>query len=169
MSDLTFTARLFATKAHGEQKRKYTGEPYINHPQAVALLVKSVPHTDEMVAAAWLHDVVEDTGTPLADIEEVFGKEVAALVEQVTDVSRPTDGNHKTRKEMDREHLASASAAAQTIKIADLIDNSKSIMQHDPEFAAVYLQEKRALLEVLTEGDATLFAMAKKIVDEAKP
>jgi hypothetical protein len=55
---------------------------------------------------------------------------------------------------------------AKTIKLADLIDNSLDIQKHDPNFAKVYMQEKKALLEVLREGDATLYARAKKIVDD---
>ncbi|WP_274872826.1 HD domain-containing protein, partial [Serratia marcescens] len=54
-------ARRYATKAHAaiDQRRKYTDDPYIVHPQAVMELVRSVPHTEEMLAAAWLHDTVE--------------------------------------------------------------------------------------------------------------
>ena len=83
----------------------------------------------------------------------------------LTDVSRPEDGNRAARKTLDREHIAKASPQAKTIKIADLIDNSRSIMAHDPQFARVYLAEKRLLLDVLTEGDPTLYAMARRIVD----
>lgn len=155
----------FAAKAHVGQKRKYTGEPYIAHPAAVVALVQSVPHTPEMIAAAWLHDTVEDTDTTLDDVREAFGDAVADLVEMLTDVSRPEDGNRAARKALDREHIAKASPQAKTIKLADLIDNSRSIMAHDPTFARVYLAEKRLLLDVLTEGDPTLYAMARRIVD----
>ena len=157
----------FATGAHASvgQVRKYTGEPYISHPRAVAQLVRSVPHTRSMVCAAWLHDVVEDTGATIDDVREAFGDAVADLVEMLTDVSRPEDGNRAARKALDRAHLAKASPDAKTVKLADLIDNSRSIMAHDPQFARVYLAEKRLLLDVLTEGDPTLYAMAWRIVD----
>lgn len=55
-----------------------------------------------------------------------------------------------------------------TIKLADLISNSKSICEHDKDFAKVYIKEKELLLEVLTEGDPTLYAQAKDIVEKAK-
>ena len=73
-------ARIYATAAHAAigQVRKYTGERYIQHPCAVVNLVLSVPHTEEMIAAAWLHDVVEDTEASLADIGEELGSVVAA-------------------------------------------------------------------------------------------
>ena len=67
-----------------------------------------------MLAAALLHDTVEDTGTPLKDIEAEFGPDVASLVEQLTDVSKPEDGDRKTRKEIDRQHIAKASVRAKT-------------------------------------------------------
>jgi len=160
-------ARDFATKAHEGQLRKYTGEPYIVHPLAVAELVKSVPHTSAMVAAALLHDTVEDTNVTLDDLRVWFGDVVAALVEQLTDVSKLEDGDRATRKELDRLHLAAASADAQTVKLADLLNNSESIMEHDPGFGRVYLQEKVELLKVLTKGDRKLMAKCKAVVKAA--
>ena len=159
-------ARVFATAAHAavKQVRKYTFEPYIVHPAEVASIVATVPHTNEMLAAAWLHDTVEDTGVCIAAIQMEFGNEIASLVEWLTDVSKPDDGNRAHRKAMDREHSAAAPAAAQTVKLADLIANSRSIMQHDPEFAKTYLEEKRLLLKVMTKGDPDLHAMASSYV-----
>src|ERR1700719_3147112 len=74
-------ARIFATAAHTavKQTRKYTHEPYINHPAAVVKLVASVPHTPEMLAAAWLHDVVEDTGVTLKILDAEFGGKVTFI------------------------------------------------------------------------------------------
>lgn len=159
-------AKDFATRHHkaAGQTRKYTGEPYIAHPAAVVEIVRSVPHTPEMIAAAWLHDTVEDTDATSAAIFAEFGDEVGLLVHWLTDVSKPWDGNRKTRKAMDRNHIALASPEAKTIKLADLIDNSRSIIEHDPKFARVYLEEKRLLLEVLKEGDPKLWAEANSIV-----
>ena len=154
----------FATAAHGDQKRKYTGEPYITHPIAVAEIVKTVPHTDEMIAAALLHDVVEDTHVTLDQIEDNFGEKVAELVGWLTDISRPEDGNRRFRKSLDRDHSANAPAEAQTIKLADLIHNTESIEKNDPGFYTVYKQEKIELLKVLTKGDPTLLVRAQQQV-----
>lgn len=161
-------AKIFATAAHAAvaQLRKYTGEPYIVHPAEVVSIVMTVPHTDEMLAAAWLHDVVEDTGVTIETIRAEFGEEVAELVGWLTDVSRPEQGNRATRKAIDRAHTAMAPAAAQTIKLADLISNSRSIMQHDEKFAKTYLEEKRLLLEVMTKGDPTLMEEARKHIGD---
>jgi (p)ppGpp synthase/HD superfamily hydrolase len=159
-------ARVFATAAHAavKQVRKYTGEPYINHPFHVMSIVKTVPHTDAMLAAALLHDTVEDTGVTFELIEQEFGSEVAVLVGWLTDVSMPEDGNRAGRKQIDLEHTADAPAEAQTIKLADLISNTASIVKHDMNFAETYLKEKQALLQVLTKGDRTLLSWAQATV-----
>jgi (p)ppGpp synthase/HD superfamily hydrolase len=166
MDTLEGRALEFAKAAHEEigQRRKYSNEPYIVHPMAVAKLVKSVPHTPEMIAAALMHDTVEDTNIELADIERDFGPKVAQLVDELTDVSRPHHGNRTVRKELDRQHLAKASPEAKTVKLADLIDNSRDIITQDPGFARKYMKEMKALLEVLREGDSHLYSVASEIV-----
>jgi guanosine-3',5'-bis(diphosphate) 3'-pyrophosphohydrolase len=110
----------------------------------------------------------EDTSITLDFIRLNLSEEVVVLVEMLTDVSKPEDGNRAQRKSIDREHIAKASPTAKTIKLADLISNSKSICEHDKDFAKVYIKEKELLLEVLTEGDPTLYAQAKDIVEKAK-
>jgi (p)ppGpp synthase/HD superfamily hydrolase len=154
-------ALAYATEAHKGQVRKYTGEPYIEHPKAVADIVRGVRHTPAMIAAAYLHDVVEDTPIPLTDIRLAFGEDVAGLVYWLTDKSRPSDGNRAARKAIDRLHIAAAPPNAQTIKLADMIDNTSSIAERDPSFWVVYRKEKLALLEVLDKGDAGLLAIAR--------
>lgn len=156
-------ALLFATAAHAAvgQVRKYTGEPYIVHPIEVAEIVQTVPgHTVEMVAAAYLHDVIEDTQVPLEIIVYEFGHEIANLVLWLTKVGEIEHGNREARKALDREYLALAPADAQTVKLADLIANTKSIVEHDPKFAEVYMREKIALLQVLKKGDHDLWVRA---------
>lgn len=165
MSNLEKRARFWAIRWHGDQARKYTGEPYWRHPEAVATLVKGVRHTEAMVAAAYMHDVIEDTECTEEQMRQEFGDEVTDLVMWLTDVSRPQDGNRVARKRIDREHTAAAPPEAKTVKLADLIDNSHSIMAYDPDFARVYLKEKRLLLdEALRDGDPTLWAKADAIV-----
>jgi len=116
-----------------------------------------------MVAAAWLHDTVEDTQATKEDVEAEFGMQVAELVEELTDVSKPGDGNRVRRKQIDRMHLAQASKRAKTVKLADLIDNCKDITRHDPRFAQVYLAEMNSLLDVLQGGNEQLYRRAEKI------
>ena len=152
----------YAKEAHGDQVRKYTGEPYYKHGLAVARIVQehAAVYTQPMLVAALLHDVVEDTDITLDEIQREFGSEVADLVGWLTDVSKPEDGNRTTRKAIDRAHSAQAPIEAKSIKLADLIDNTNDIVAHDEKFAKVYMAEKRLLLEVLGDADSTLFETA---------
>jgi hypothetical protein len=167
---LEIRAQDFATYHHKmvQQVRKYTGDPYIVHPAAVVEIVRGTHYTEDMVAAAWMHDTVEDTQATIAEITEAFWPRVASLVEMLTDVSRPEDGNRAARKAIDRTHLSHASPDAKTIKLADLIDNTRSIVAHDPAFACVYLAEKAALLEVLREGDPRLYRCAQNLLAQSR-
>ena len=160
-------ARIYATAAHAAvgQLRKYTNEPYIVHPAEVAKIVSAVPEaTEEMIAAAWLHDVVEDTGVEVTDIWREFGGVVASYVNWLTNPSKKEDGNRAVRKGIDREHIRNAPAEVKTIKLADLLSNCSSIVEHDEKFAKTYLEEKRLMMEVLKEGNATLFKVVNEIV-----
>ena len=170
MANLVENARLFATLAHQriDHRRKYSRQPYDVHLKAVAEIVASVSDDTEMLAAAWLHDVVEDTPATLEELEREFGPAVAGLVKELTDISRPGDGNRAARKAIDRAHLAAASARAKTIKLADLCDNARDICAADPQFARVYLQEMSALLEVLGDGNAHLMQRARRIHGECQ-
>ena len=164
--DLVNQALIFATAAHAAvgQRRKYTNEPYIIHPMEVRQIVATVSQDPAMLAAALLHDVVEDTAVELTLIRNLFGQEVADLVSWLTDISRPTDGNRAARKALDRAHIAQAPAAAQTIKVCDILSNTRSIVQHDPKFARTYLPEKRELLRVLYRADPVLLEQANNEV-----
>ena len=152
------TAR-FAVAHHHPQVRKYSDEPYVLHSINVALrlyprILPIYPYLDvrHALQAAVLHDVLEDTDTEYEDLVLAFGHRVASLVLEVTDqFTDPALGNRAKRKALERDRLARASPLAQCIKLADLEDNSASILEHDPEFAKTYLREKQALLEVLTK------------------
>ena len=170
MPDLVTRAATFAKAAHESinQRRKYSGDPYIVHPQAVAGIVESVTDDQAMIAAAWLHDVVEDTPVTIEQIAERFGEDVAGLVADLTKVSKKSDGNRAARKAIDREHTAAASARAKTVKLADLVDNLGGLAEDDPEFAKVYFAEKELLMDVLTEGEPNLFGRVMEIIRQGK-
>jgi (p)ppGpp synthase/HD superfamily hydrolase len=155
-------AVIYAKRAHEGQFRKYTGEPYISHPVAVMNIVKTVPHTEEMLMAAALHDTIEDTTVTYTMLFEEFGKEVAELVNYCSDISQPSDGNRAVRKTIDAKWYASGPAGSQTIKVADLIHNTESIARHDPSFYKTYKHEKVRLLNLLTLADKALLKRAWK-------
>lgn len=160
----------FAMVAHAsvQQIRKYTGEPYIVHPVEVADIMRVHGGTVNQMAAALLHDVVEDTPVTPLEIVAHFGTDISALVMWLTDVSTPEDGNRATRKGMDRQHSIAAPAEAQSVKVADLISNSNSIIKYDPNFAVTFMREKALLLKGLKKADKKLLDKAKKIVKNYK-
>lgn len=170
MSDVVRKAADFARAAHEgiDQRRHYTNEPYIVHPQAVAEIVATVTEDESILAAAWLHDVVEDTPIESVEIAKAFGPDIARLVADLTNPSTSADGNRNRRKQIDREHTAQADARAKTIKLADLIDNLSGIAKLNPGFAKTYLKEKELQLQVLEGGLPELFERAKQIINDEK-
>lgn len=163
-------AQKFAHEAHDSigQKRKYSGEPYWVHTDDVAAQVAAVGGSLNMIVAAHLHDVLEDV-TPLNPeydgelIAEEFGAEVLALVIELTDVytkSAYPQLNRAARHALERERIAKISPEAKTIKLADLINNTRSIVASDKDFASVYLREKLELLPYLSEGHGALLNQA---------
>jgi len=155
----------FATAAHAAvgQKRKYDGAPYIVHPQRVADIVRTYGGSDDQIAAAYLHDVVEDTQVDIDTIRDMFGDTIADLVSDLTDVSCSYDGNRATRKSIDMEHTLCGSVDAQFVKLADIIDNSRDIAENDPSFWKVYQKEMLALLEGMK--DCTMFPLYAVALD----
>ena len=157
-------ARAFAERAHAGQKRKYTCAPYVTHLESVVAILREAGIEDEAtLAAAMLHDVLEDTPIKVWQLEGEFGSEIAEIVVYLTDYE-PHYGNRKTRKAMDRERLSESPAKAQSIKVADLIDNTSSIVEHDPHFAVTYMREKALLLPLLTKADEGLRRRAAKLL-----
>lgn len=170
-NNLIERAKIFAMNAHNSiaHKRKYTNEPYYVHPERVAKLVATVTVDAEVIAAAWLHDVLEDVAPKNENfnedaIRQSLGERVLQLVLEVTDVSKPEDGNRAKRKAMDREHLANASNDGKTIKLADLIDNCIDISKHDPHFAKVFRKEAALNLPYLKTGNKQLYDSLKKLL-----
>ena len=162
----------FATKAHGEQKRKYTFGPYINHPIAVAKKVQDLGYHEDIVCAALLHDVVEDVPEiTIDDIEKEFGIIISRMVNDLTDVYT-TEAfpliRRKERKLLECFRISKISSNAKTIKVADLIDNTYSIVQYDKDFAKIYLREKEEMLKVLSGADQFLMAECFTVLKKAK-
>ncbi len=167
--NLSFEAMVFARHVHKDQVRKYTGNPYYAHLAEVAGIVATVAaqvietvSVEEMLAVAWLHDCVEDQGVSPFDIANKFGEMVASGVVLLSDMEQ---GNRATRKLLSCQRLAAAPGWVQTIKCADLISNTSSIVKHDPGFAKVYLREKRDLLAAMTKADRRLWGIAARAAE----
>jgi (p)ppGpp synthase/HD superfamily hydrolase len=141
-------AKEFAIKAHEGQVRKYTFQPYVEHPILVAKAVSRFVDDPEAIAAALLHDTVEDCDVSFEDIEDNFGDIVA---EYVWFLTKPPEfvGNRAVRKQLDRDRLATAPKIVKLIKICDVMHNSGSIRDHDPDFYEDFRVETRLLLDAI--------------------
>lgn len=141
MTPLEEEALIFARFAHEGQVRKFTGEPYIAHPVAVRRILRDFEVRDpSILAAALLHDVVEDTPVTVEYLAGRFGIRVAQLVSQLT--------NRPGSKEPERQDWAKRMLPdAQTIRCADIIANCAGLIALSPDYAAVYLPKKAAIVD----------------------
>jgi len=133
----------FAAKAHEGQTRR-SGEPYITHPLAVAEIVASLELDEESIAAALLHDVLEDCGVTYVELEQRFGKEIASLVDGVSKLDRL---NFTSRDEAQVENLRKMFLAMARdlrvilIKLADRLHNMRTL-KHQPTDAQVRIAQE---------------------------
>ena len=169
-SELLHRAIRIATVAHHGQNRKYIDVPYISHPLSVMMRVRAVSNNEVLLAAAILHDVLEDGPNPVEADEEILrlcGSDVIKLVRELTDTYTTTHFPHMNRAERkaaERLTWEHKSADAKTIKLADVIDNTESVSETDGEFFRLYLQEKREMLTALQLGDERLYRQAVSIL-----
>lgn len=157
----------FVKLKHGDQKRKYTGEPYYTHLYSVAEIVSQ--YEDGLIEIALCHDLFEDTQCDFNELYKAlvsfgYGRneayDICTCVKELTDVFTHTDYpyfNRKKRKILEAERLSKCSYKAQTVKLADIMDNSKSILEHDKSFGGVYLPERIHLLGVITNCNKELY------------
>jgi len=124
---LLLKATSFSAHKHRDQRRKGPdAHPYINHPIEVAELLARVGGVTDptVLVAAILHDTIEDTETTPAELEDLFGRDVRSLVEEMTDDKRlPKD----ERKRHQIEHAPRLSSGAKLIKVADKIANVRDV------------------------------------------
>lgn len=123
----------FAARKHRDQRRKdEEASPYINHPISVALLIAEIGGVtdEEILAAAILHDTLEDTETTPQELEEKFGLRVRTLVEEVTD---DRSLHRQTRKRLQIEHAGKLSQDAVLIKLGDKIANVLDVTHSPPK------------------------------------
>jgi (p)ppGpp synthase/HD superfamily hydrolase len=167
----------FARKAHGDQRRKFVDEPYINHPVRVMEICRQYNASIEVLSAALLHDVVEDTPVTADQIKEfllpLLDEEKAShtikLVDELTDIYTAKNypaWNRGKRKDKERERLHDTSSEAQTIKYADIIDNSGDIKNSKGDFARIFLFECRTILKTIMKGDNRLYKRAVETVEQ---
>jgi (p)ppGpp synthase/HD superfamily hydrolase len=185
--DVIGPAMRLAYEAHAGQLRKNSDDPYILHPCRVAIRA-SLYCGPEGVAAALLHDTLEDTELSPEKIEAECGLKVLDLVLALTNPSKDPGLPRAERKAMDREHLKGAPFAVKYIKLWDRIDNLEELIRHvgdlrinaeafpysvywaselreKNKFLALYCRESRLLLEVLKGTDSHAEGVMRSLID----
>jgi len=177
IEDILQKVTAFARQAHGDQRRKFIDEPYIHHPIRVMDICRRYNARIEVLSAALLHDVLEDTPVtahqikefllPLLDEEKTL--HAVKLVEELTDIYTKKNypaWNRSKRKDKERERLNGTSSEAQTIKYADIIDNSGDIKNSKGDFARIFLFECRTILKTIMKGNNSLYKRAVETVEQ---
>ncbi len=141
--DLLNRAYVYAMRAHGEQKRA-SGDPYFSHPLQVAAILTDLKLDDATIAAALLHDTIEDTDATRAEIERLFGHDIGVLVEGLTKLKK-LDLVSKEAKQAEnlRKLLLAISDDVRVllIKLADRLHNMRTLEYRPPEARRVTAEE----------------------------
>jgi (p)ppGpp synthase/HD superfamily hydrolase len=167
-------AESLAEAAHEGQTRAYglEDEPYIVHPRQIAARVMDRPDaTPEMVAAAYLHDVVEDTDVTLDEIATATSPAVAELVGWLTDEFTHEafpDLNRKARKKLEHERLSQAPHPAKVLKLLDRLSNLGTMQGAKPGFQRLYADESESILEALAGTDDNLEAEMRAAITQLR-
>ena len=133
--DLLNRAYVYAMRAHGEQKRA-SGDPYISHPLEVAAILTDLKLDDATIAAALLHDTIEDTDATRAEIDRLFGHEIGLLVEGLTKLKRLELVSREAKQAENLRKLLLAIAddvRVLLIKLADRLHNMRTLAYQPPE------------------------------------
>lgn len=177
MEKILEQVRHFVIEAHKDQRRKFADEPYVAHLERVMGICRDYLPQIDVLSAALMHDLLEDTEVkreqiriflePLVNASEAA--RILMLVEELTDVythDRYPSWNRRKRKTKEAERISHTSADAQTIKYADIIDNCQDILNSDPDFAWKFLHECRQLIQVMTKGNQQLRLVARDMVEK---
>ena len=168
---ITEVAKNFAREKHKGQTRKFQGEPYFNHVEKVARIIeenKKSSHINELVAAALLHDTLENTDTNEKELRENFGELITSLVKELTTDKK--ESQNMGKKEYLAEKLSNSEKVSSwglVIKLADRLDNVSDLHQSQKEFGKKYLEETKHILKTLEEK-RKLTGTQKKLVEKIK-
>lgn len=170
----------FVKQQHDGQLRKYTNDPYWTHPLDVAKIVDKFDKTLGLIEISLCHDLFEDTktnyevlSTKMNEIgysttERIFVcRGVESLTDTMTSENYP-HFNRGKRKQFEAHRLAKIGAHYQTVKYADLIHNTSSIIKHDVGFSKKYIPEKRYILNLMRNGNIDLFIECYKTLISAE-
>ena len=171
-------AVIFATKMHDGQKRKITGLPYILHPMETAVVVSTMTDDEDIIIAALLHDVIEDTQATAEDVKNMFGERVLSIVESETENKRsnlPAESTWKIRKEEALDKLRHSNKEMKMMWLADKVSNLRSMANEymkigDKIFDAFHQKDKaehewyyRMILQIVKDDLGETFAFKQYV------
>ncbi|MDA3836740.1 MAG: HD domain-containing protein [Nanoarchaeota archaeon] len=146
----------FAEQKHRDQKRKFSGEPYITHPISVATIIrdnKNSHRITELITAAFLHDTLEDTNITEQELKKYFGEFVLSLVKELTTDENEMKKVGKTKYLADKmSNPNKMSSWALVIKLADRLDNVSDIHITSNEFKERYTKETNFILSEIEKN-----------------
>jgi len=172
-NNIILKAAHFAAQKHRDQRRKdEDSSPYINHPIKVALIISDIGKIQdtEIIAAALLHDTIEDTNTKPEELEELFGTRIRKLVEEVTDDKTL---NQLERKKRQVEHAAELTEDAILIKLGDKIANVMDVTNTPPKYwtkdrRSKYFDWAEAVINNCSKTNPLLEDYFRKILREGR-
>ncbi len=153
----------FAQEKHKGQVRKFSGKEYFVHPSSVAKLVNKFTKDKDLVAAAYLHDTLEDTNATEKELRENFGKTITDLVKELTSSDEGIKRLGKAKFLLDK--MSKMSEGALTVKLCDRLDNVKDLDTGSAKFKDKYTKETNFILDNLKRK---LTPVQKKIIKEIR-
>jgi (p)ppGpp synthase/HD superfamily hydrolase len=168
---LILKARGFALGAHAGmgQVRKFTGEPYHNHPFRAAEMAEAHYCDWEVICGCYLHDTVEDTWVTIKLIHQEFGPVVRRIVEGVTNpatLGNSPDLNRAQRFALNLAHLKEQDHGSKEVRLFDVFDNLRDAEVCDAKFVNMLLDEKPIVLEVCREANYAAYGLCMRRIDE---
>ena len=161
-------AERFGSIKHKGQMRKFSGEPYFEHPKRVASIVKRFKKShklDQLISSAFLHDTIEDTNTTYEDLNKLFGSLVASIVKELS--SDPEEIKKVGKSQYLSDKMINMSNWALVIKLADRLDNVSDLKQSSPNFRDKTVKSTKEILQAL-ESKRKLTNTQKNIIKAIK-
>lgn len=167
----------FVKIQHGDQVRKYTGHPYWYHVVAVAEKLVGITPEGLYIEIALCHDLLEDTACDKYGLQSHLssigykGHEAVEITNRVLELTEQytkekyQNLNRKERKILEARRLWEISPVAQTVKYADMLDNTADIYENDKGFAEVYIEEKKEILKGMRAGNGWLLSECEKQIE----
>lgn len=166
----------YAREKHEGQFRKYGDKvPYIYHPMRVAgEVVLTDEATPEMVAAAWLHDVIEDTDATHLDLVDRFGPHIADMVLGLTDITKQDKIRYASlprveRKKANNEYLMIQSDEVKLIKLCDILDNVRDMPEEAGGFRKKFFEEKKIQTNLIGYINEKIALKIMSVIYEKEP